>query len=312
MFNETLVFHPVYQQRPWGGRMLEHCFGRTLPEDALVGESWELVDRPEAQSAVSGGLHPGETLHSLWTRHRKAVFGNTSVESERFPLLIKLLDARETLSVQVHPSGQEPGLQLAEPKNEWWYVLEAAPGAAVYAGFREGVDKAAFERALQAGNVESLLHRIEVKKGDSLYVPVGRCHAIGAGCLIAEVQQNSDTTYRVFDWNRVGLDGQPRALHVAESLACIDFNDHEPPLAAPLRETPFRCEFFGVEQLEVDGKRTVRASEGALFMVIQGCVGVGQRLAKNGDWFVLPESAGDVEFSADTEKAELLRVSLPS
>ena len=311
MLKQPIVFAPIYQERPWGGRALQEHYGRHLRPGALIGEAWEVVDRPEAQSVVSEGTHTGTTLHSLWKEHRTAVFGETTTKSERFPLLIKLLDARETLSVQVHPPRLEAGNNGAEPKNEWWYILEAEPGAAVYAGFKKGVDRAALEHALKTGEVESLLHRIPVKKGDSIYIPVGRCHAIGAGCLIAEVQQNSDTTYRIFDWNRVGLDGQARPLHIAESLACIDFSDHEPSLDPPLRQTAFGCEFFGVDWLDLKGSRYLAGETGPLFMVVEGAVQVGAHRMVKGDWFVLPVEAGVVEFVPQTEGAALLRVSLP-
>ncbi len=311
MLNQPIVFAPIYQERPWGGRALQEHYGRRLRAGAIVGEAWEMVDRPEAQSAACAGAYAEATLHSLWKGHRAAVFGKNAGQSERFPLLIKLLDARETLSVQVHPSGLEAGESGTEPKNEWWYILEAEPGAAVYAGFRKGVDRAALEQALATGEVEALLHRIPVAKGDSIYVPVGRCHAIGAGCLIAEVQQNSDTTYRIFDWNRVGLDGQARPLHISESLACIDFSDHEPSLAPPLQKAAFGCDFFGVEWLDLKESRNVVGETGPLFMVVEGEVQVGAHRAVKGDWFVLPVEAGAVEFVPQTEGAALLRVSLP-
>ena len=311
MLKQPIVFAPIYQERPWGGRALQEHFGRPLQPGALIGEAWEVVDRPEAQSVVRAGAYEEATLHSLWKDHRAAVFGEAAIESERFPLLIKLLDARETLSVQVHPPRLEAGNNGAEPKNEWWYILEAEPGAAVYAGFKTGVDRVALEHALKTGEVEALLHRIPVKKGDSIYIPVGRCHAIGAGCLIAEVQQNSDTTYRIFDWNRVGLDGKARPLHIAESLACIAFSDHEPSLEPPLQTTAFECEFFGVEWLDFKGSRHLTGETGPLFMVVEGVLHVGAHRVGKGDWFVLPLEAGAVEFVPQTERAALLRVSLP-
>src|SRR5688572_1894607 len=221
-FPQALSFRPLYMERVWGGRRIENQLGRSLPPGLPIGESWELVDRDDAQSVVDVGDHAGMSLHQLWTEYRETVFGAVP-DSPRFPLLAKILDARETLSVQVHPPASVAPELNGEPKTEMWYLLEAEPGAELFAGFRRGVDRQQFESALANGDVAELLHRIPVQAGDTLFIPSGRCHAIGAGCLIVEIQQNSDTTYRVFDWNRTGLDGKPRQLHVAESLRSIDF-----------------------------------------------------------------------------------------
>jgi mannose-6-phosphate isomerase len=243
-FDGLLRFRPLYQTRVWGGRRLETVLGRALPDDRPFGESWELVDREHEQSIVAQGPHAGTTLHELWTTHRAAVFGECYASSmaERFPLLIKILDCVDDLSIQVHPPAAMAAALGGEPKTEMWYVAHADPGARIYAGLRRGVTKAVFERALAEGTVAATVHAIEVRTGSSLFVPSGRLHALGAGLLIYEIQQNSDTTYRVFDWNRVGLDGRPRELHVAQSLACIDFADVEPapgPDDGELAASPF-------------------------------------------------------------------------
>lgn len=310
-FQEPLFFSPLYQERPWGGRALEQKLGRTLPSLAAFGESWECTDRLDAQSRVHAGPHQGADLHSLWTHHREAVFGPHLADAERFPLLLKLLDAREPLSVQVHPSGKETGTPLGEPKNEWWYILAAEPDAAVYAGFQASLSRAEFEAALATGAVEPLLHKIPVQAGDSLYVPGGRCHAIGGGCLIAEVQQNSDTTFRVFDWNRKGPDGLPRALHLEQSLACISFSDVTPSLAPPLGQNPFSCEFFDIQEIQLREKATQPAAGGSIFLVLSGRVSVGSNTFARGDWFLLPFQAGALEFSPESPVTAMLQVRLP-
>jgi len=311
-FPEPLSFTPIYQKRPWGGRTFEHKLGRSLPAEKCIGESWEFVDRPDAQSLVSAGPLEGTSLHSLWTNHREAVFGATLHDSDRFPLLVKLLDAREHLSVQVHPSGKEEGPPLGEPKNEWWYILGAEPAAAVFAGFNAPLSQAAFEAALSDGSLEALLHTIPVRAGDSIYVPGGRCHAIGGGCLIAEVQQNSDTTFRVFDWNRRDSEGRARALHREESLACINFSDVTPSLADPLRGTPFSCEFFDLKEIQLRQKAAQPHAGGAIFCVLSGSVSVGSRTFCMGDWFLLPLQARLLEFAPETPATVLLQVRLPS
>jgi mannose-6-phosphate isomerase len=148
----------------------------------------------------------------------------------RFPLLCKILDAREKLSLQVHPPADKAGALGGEAKTEMWHITDAALDAELYVGLKRGVTRAQFEQKIQTGGVAECFHRVPVRSGDTMFLPSGRVHAIGAGLVIFEIQQNSDTTYRVFDWNRVGLDGKPRELHVAQSLASIDFNDFEPSL----------------------------------------------------------------------------------
>lgn len=290
-----LAFAPLLMERVWGGRRLEG-FGKTLPAGAPIGEAWELVDRPEAQSVVSGGPRAGTTLHELWTQEREALFGARARDAgPRVPLLIKLLDARETLSVQVHPPELLADALDGEPKNELWYVVEAAPGAHVLAGLRAGVGRERFAAALEAGeDVSALLHRIEVARGDALFLPSGRVHALGAGCLVLEVQQNSDTTYRVFDFGRPGLDGRPRELHVPQSLACIDFGDVEPALRPPGDGILAANAFFTVTRRTLGAGDAVLAARGecALVSVLEGTARCAQEAFGPGTTFLLPAEAG--------------------
>jgi mannose-6-phosphate isomerase len=232
MTPKLLRFAPIYQERVWGGRALHAALGRALPPGAPMGESWEIVDRPEAQSRVAGGPWAGRTLREIIERETAAVLGPRWKKKNKFPILVKWLDARERLSLQVHPPAKLAKKLGGEPKTENWHIAEAAPGAALLAGLKRGVTRAQFEKALRGGELEPLVHRVPVRRGENLFVPSGRLHAIDAGLLILEIQQNSDTTYRVYDWGRVGLDGKPRALHVAESLRCIDFQDFEPKARA--------------------------------------------------------------------------------
>jgi mannose-6-phosphate isomerase len=162
--------------------------------------------------------------------HERELLGTAKSANGRFPLLIKILDAQEKLSLQVHPPAHKAAELKGEPKTEAWYIADAAPGAELYVGLKRGVMRAEFETKIKTGAVAECFHRVPVKAGDTMFLPSGRVHAIGSGLVIFEIQQNSDTTYRVFDWNRVGLDGKPRDLHVAESLASIDFADFEPGL----------------------------------------------------------------------------------
>ncbi len=311
-------FQPILAERVWGGQNLTR-YGKTIPPGQVIGESWEISDRPEAQSVVANGPLAGKTLHQLIQQlgyetvvgrepSRGAASGDAAY---RFPLLIKLLDARERLSLQVHPPATVAGTLRGEPKTELWHILEAAPDAHLIAGLRRGVTRAQFEQAIAQppSPLANLVHRFPVKPGDTLFVPSGRLHAVDAGLVIAEIQQNSDTTYRAYDWDRVGLDGKPRALHVKESLASIDFNDFEPSLS----RLPVVCEHFRVEKLDLTAPHRDRC-DGTSFHII-GCIAgaieiAGEKL-RVGDFTLLPASLGDYAVRPLTPSASILKISVP-
>jgi mannose-6-phosphate isomerase len=223
-----LTFHPIFKERVWGGRNLERLYHKSLPPRVPIGESWEISDRPEDISIISTGPLAGKDLRWLMENHRSDVLGSAADQQGRFPLLVKILDAEEKLSLQVHPPASKAARLGGEPKTEMWYISHASPGAELFAGLKRGVRREEFERKIRSGGVADCFHRIKVGPGDVMFLPSGRVHAIGSGLVIFEIQQNSDTTYRVYDWDRVGLDGKPRALHIAESLDSIDFEDFEP------------------------------------------------------------------------------------
>jgi mannose-6-phosphate isomerase len=207
---------------------LENRLGRSLPDGPPIGESWEIVDRPEAQSVVAEGEFKGRTLRSVIEEKFAEVMGPTWPRKKAFPILVKWLDCRERLSLQVHPPASIAPDLKGEPKTENWFIAEAAENAGLIVGLRRGVTKEQFGEALQANTLEACVHRFSVSRGDSILVRSGQVHAIDGGNLILEIQQNSDTTYRVYDWGRTGLDGKPRTLHIAESLRSIDWTDFEP------------------------------------------------------------------------------------
>lgn len=226
-----LTFNPVFKERVWGGRELERLYGKKLPSGPVIGESWEISDRPGDASVIANGPLAGKDLRWLMEKHASEILGGARPATEgRFPLLCKILDAREKLSLQVHPPASKAAELKGEPKTEMWFIADAAPGAELFVGLKHGVTRAEFDKKIQDGSVAECFHRAPVHAGDAMFLPSGRVHAIGDGLVIFEIQQNSDTTYRVFDWNRVGLDGKPRELHIAQSLASIDFNDFEPKL----------------------------------------------------------------------------------
>lgn len=234
---------PCVQERIWGGRNLER-WGRVLPEGKKIGETWELVDRPEAQSRIEG---TGETVGSVWAgADRKKIFGERAQPSAHFPILIKLLDAEEKLSLQVHPPAEKAQALGGEPKTEMWFFLETKPGAEIYVGLKKGVGRAEFERALAEGKVSDCFHRGKPEAGEAMFLPSGRGHAIGAGNVILEIQQNSDTTYRVDDWGRKNEQGQARALQVREALESMRWSEVEPAMIQPRGERVLVCDFFKV------------------------------------------------------------------
>ena len=251
-----LQFRPIFQERIWGGRNLSRLYGKELPPEKPIGESWEISDRPEAQSVVLNGPLAGKTLHELMREHGKDIMGEARALHGRFPLLVKILDAREKLSLQVHPPAGKAKAMGGEPKTEMWYITHAEPKAALFVGLKRGVTRQEFERKIEDGSVADCFHKIDVAAGESMFFPSGRVHAIGGGLVIFEIQQNSDTTYRVFDWNRVDAQGKPRPLHVKESLECIDFKDFEPE---PIRtENPdFDASTLHIEALVEDPLFTV-------------------------------------------------------
>lgn len=224
------TFKPILMERVWGGRRLKELYDKDLPADVPIGESWEITDRPEGVSEITNGPLAGRDLRWLMENHRDELLGPAADHDGRFPLLIKILDSSQKLSLQVHPPAAKAARLNGEPKTEMWYVADAQADADIFVGLRPGVTPEQFRAKIGDGSVADCFHRIEVGRGDVMFLPSGRVHALGAGSVIFEIQQNSNTTYRVFDWNRVGLDGKPRELHIDEAMESIDFGDFEPGL----------------------------------------------------------------------------------
>jgi mannose-6-phosphate isomerase len=306
-----LTFEPLYMERVWGGRKLAALFGRPLPVTNPIGESWELVDRADAQSVVCEGRLKGAALHQLWLNHRRQIFGE-GYDYERFPLLVKILDASDVLSVQVHPPAHRKIECLEEPKTELWYFVDTDEGASIYVGLKRGTMRENFQSALADGTVERLMHRLPTQPGSFMFLPSGRLHAIGAGNVLFEVQQNSDTTYRVFDWNRLGLDGKPRPLQVEQSLQCIDFNDFEPALGEGHNERLVSHDCLTVDRWVLDQPRPANPlPKFSIFQVIQGRVSLGHRREFGfGDLFVVPAHSHQSLIASKNDLAIVLRTTL--
>ncbi len=249
-----LRFEPILRRYIWGGRRLGDELGKPLGDGDDYAESWEICDHGEDQSRVAVGPLAGTTLAELVSAHGDELLGKHHPRP-RFPLLIKFLDAQRTLSVQVHPN-DEQAAQLDPPdygKTEAWVVLGAHEGAKIYSGLKRGFDRQALTRELNRGTCELCLHQFEPRPGDCVFIPAGTVHALGEGLLIYEIQQSSDTTFRLFDWNRLGADGKPRPLHIEQALEVIDFDRGGVSPVEPIAE-----DHEGVEMLVRSDKFVLR------------------------------------------------------
>src|SRR5215475_12895847 len=304
-----LAFEPIFMERIWGGRRLESEFQKKLPPQKRIGESWEIVDRADAQSVVSSGPMRGKTLHELWTQHRRKVFGEVP-ENARFPLLIKILDAQEKLSLQVHPPGNVASRLGGESKSEFWYVVAADPGAELFVGFREPITRDRFEKRLRNGTVIDHVHRIAVQAGDAVFLPAGRVHAIGAGNLLIEIQQNSDTTYRAFDWNRTDPQtGTKRDLHVEQAIQCIDFEDVQPNLVESKGELLVSSSLFEIRKWNlIEAREAAPLERFAIVCCLTGNLSCAKAKLSPGEFFLIPAHLGERQLKPFAPDASLLRV----
>jgi mannose-6-phosphate isomerase len=298
---------PLLKRYLWGGRRLGDQLGKPLGDGNDYAESWEICDHGQDQTTVLEGPMAGVPLGELVRRYPHELFGRHAGPTT-FPLLLKFLDAQRTLSVQVHPDDARAAM-LEPPdlgKTEAWVVLAAEPGSVVYAGLKRGFDRDALQRELSRGTCELCLNRIEVRPGDCIFLPAGVVHALGAGLLIAEIQQSSNTTYRLFDWNRPGADGKPRALHIEQAMAVIDFSAEpvapQQPQATdrPHVERLVKCDKFVLDRWRLRQPETCGGDHRFhLIAVLEGAVGVaGDRAARPlglGETMLLPASLGAVE-----------------
>ena len=306
-----LTFEPIFMERIWGGRQLETLYGKHLPPGKQIGESWEIVDRADAQSIVRDGPLAGRSLHDLWVNFRRDIFGKVR-EAARFPLLVKLLDCRETLSLQVHPPAQVADSFGGEAKTEAWFIAHAAPGAELYLGLQNPIARKTFEKALTSGRAAELVRRLPVKTGDTFLIPSGRMHAIGGGNLIVEVQENSDTTYRVFDWNRVDETGRPRQLHIRQAMRCINFTDCGPAAISVNNESLISDDLFAIDRWQIQSQREL-APPGtfAISCCLSGELECGGSLFRAGEFFLVPANASNRIVQNVGSTSELLRITAP-
>jgi len=330
---------PVFMERIWGGRRLQEVFGKELPPGEKIGESWEIADLPEGKSTIGNGPLRGQTLGEVVGKYREEIMGlkarpcqvsrasrplSRPAVGERkkqgqdalatrpgaFPLLIKFLDAEDVLSVQVHPDLETcRRMGRGQPKTECWYIIQAEPGAVIYKGLRKGVTKEQFIRAVETQDVASLLAAVPVHPGECHYLPAGTVHALSAGLLIAEVQTPSDTTYRVFDWNRVDDTGKPRQLHISEALESIHFDLTPDKLPVTTVGRLVDSEYFKVDKGHQCRSCELFLARGVMRTLI--CItGSGVIASKDvepvqfkaGDCLLIPAAfEGAVQFTRDSE-----------
>ena len=301
-----LRFEPIFKRLIWGGRRLSTVLRKPIGEGSQYAESWEISDHRADVSRVVEGPLAGSSLRDLIREHGVDLFGTSGGHRDQFPLLVKFIDAQQDLSVQVHPD-DAGGRRLADDngKTETWVIIHAEPGSRIYAGLRSGVTRDAMATALADGTVEDLLHSFPARTGDCILIPAGTVHAIGAGVVIAEVQQMSDATFRLHDWGRVGADGMPRALHIAEALESIDFaagpvtplRTSPEPIDGGTREALARSAYFALDRLQLDGPSAIGTADRFTIVVGLGgevavhCGAVASRVGL-GQTLLLPASIG--------------------
>jgi len=322
--NSPLRFTPFLRPMVWGGQKLADALGKSLPATGSYGESWEVSDHELHRSVVAEGAWAGRSLRQLMQEERPGLLGAAAEKHRTFPWLVKFLDCCDWLSVQVHPD--EEAVRRLRPgegsKTEAWFVLDAAPGSRIYAGLLPGVDEKRLRDALAAVTVADCLHQFTPRPGDCLFLPAGTVHAVGGGVLMAEVQQTSDATFRLFDWNRRDAQGKSRTLHIEESLASIHWNQGPvtPVKAAGFadvqpgkgrRQTLVRSPYFVLEYEQTNGSFGCGGVERLqLLLVLQGrgkiaAVGGEHRMAPGQAW-VLPATMPRAVCHAETTLKTLL------
>ncbi len=275
--DQPIRFEPIFRSYIWGGDRLASQLGKKPPGNGIWAESWEIVDHREGESIVAEGAFAGWTLRQLIESFPNEIIGRDA-PNERFPLLLKYLDCQRVLSVQVHPDDVY-GAKMAVPdrgKTEAWYVIDAEPNAKLYAGLKSGLNRQSLSDAIENGKTEECLHVLSPKAGDCVFIPAGTVHALGEGLLVAEIQQASDCTFRLFDWDRVDKDGQPRQLHIDLALEVIDFERGPVEFVAPSpvgasgARTLVECDKFTLQEYAQAGSYSLPSHQLSIITVPKG------------------------------------------
>lgn len=299
-----LKFNPIYKEILWGGRRIAQYFDREIP-DGNIAESWELSCRADSMSIVSNGEYRGAELSTLICKYKEKILGTQIYEKYglNFPLLVKIIDANDRLSVQVHPDDEYAKL-IGENngKNEMWYVLDAKDDAKLIYGLKQNVSREDFVNAIKKGTIIDTLNEVQVKAGDCLYIPSGTVHAILEDILIAEIQQNSNTTFRIFDWDRTDKHGNKRELHIERALDVINFDTNKSQISNSNQKVRLiESEYFNVDEININDKHILTVPK-EVFMVVMNISGLGKiywengtEIINKGDTLLLPASLGDIE-----------------
>ena len=318
-----LTFRPVFRSYIWGGRRLGEVLHKPIGDEDRYAESWEVVDHGADQSVVAQGPLEGKSLAELIADYGSEIYGEAIHREDSFPLLLKYLDCNRVLSVQVHPDDAY-GQQMDPPdlgKTEAWYVIDAEPDAKIYAGLADGVDREAFATAIRTGRVADVLHEIPAKAGECIFIPAGTVHALGAGILVAEIQQSSDTTFRVFDWDRLGKDGRPRPLHVDQALEVTDYQSgpvepQRPQLKSDGTERLVACDKFFLDRIRGVEPRTIDGQ--GKFLILTTVAGGGTLTYQDepikmplGQTVLVPAACRDLEYVPFSDGATLLVMGQP-
>ena len=319
-----LKFEPIYQYRLWGGRRLEHWLSKPLPKDEPVGEAWILSDRKDHASKVTDGPLKGSTLTELMKKFPNEIMGKGGSHFDRFPLLLKFLDCNEVLSVQVHPSDDQKDFipEGDTGKTEAWVVLETGKDSRIYAGLKKGTTKESLVKSIENKSVSEKLHSFVPKKDDAVFIHSGTVHTLG-GTVVFEVQENSDVTFRLYDWDRNDpKTGKPRDLQVDKAIACIDFNQVEigpvPPIKSWVVENAeklFDNEHFKLWRIESETELTLGLKDEPVILVCLEGNGTMDYNKKDysiskGEVMLIPAAVGQLDM-APGQKITLLQIAIP-
>lgn len=320
LITEPLIFKPIYKDYIWGGTKIASLYNRA-GTPGICAESWELSALPDSMSVVAEGSFKGKTLDELVKASGTSLIGSKAPQNDRFPLLFKIIDAKQRLSVQVHPNNNQAEQTDGQAKTEMWYILGCDKGATLFAGLRDDTTEENLTEALENGDIADLLVEIKARPGQSLYIPGGLVHALGAGCVVYEIQQNSNTTYRLFDWNRTDAQGKQRELHIDKSLKTIDWSLPAPDIVEPIQRNErwsdiISNEFFTVRKLSFNGSEEIDP-DGSSFIVLFATEGAARvrchekyvRL-NTGSSALIPACANKCVIESETKAVSLLVTTL--
>ena len=329
-----LQFQPLFRSYIWGGRGLQNYLGKAIPGEGVWAESWEIVDHGPDQSIIINGPLAGQSLGGLIDSNPHGVLGHKLVQAQKkealpqprhhFPLLLKYLDCNLVLSVQVHPDDAY-GLKMTKPdlgKTEAWYVIHAEPNACIYAGLKPGLTRDDLAAAIEAGKTEECLHQVTAQAGDCIFIPAGTVHALGSGLIVAEIQQSSDTTFRLFDWNRVDAEGNSRPLHIEQALKVIDYQRgpvnpqtltirQAATASSPRWDSLVECSKFSIDRLLGAGKHHWENEDRFILLTVPRGSGQlswngGALDLKRGDSVLVPAAAPAVQWESADHEAVVL------